>query len=181
MSETDRMMDLIGMLNSEDEHEREKSREEIRGMGRDAIPFLNRAKGQQARYEYIEVFKMLARIGDDLFLAGGVENIERSIVDTMEFGARSILKSTPEGIKEIGLEALSRWGFKAPQPWKLEDSRCQECDRPNSEITVRNCYLLDCRKMVCKEHAFIIDGGFGTWFCSMEHKKIALENPILLM
>lgn len=181
MSETDRIMGLIEELNSEDEAVREKCRKEIRGMSRDAIPFLNRSKGQPSRYNYLEVFKMLAGIGDDLFFEGGAENIERSIVDTMEFGARSILKSTPEGIKEHGIQTLSRWGLEVPKPWKQEDSCCHKCNRSNSEIIVRNCYLLDCRKLVCEEHAFIIDGGFGTWFCSKEHKKYALDNPNVLM
>jgi hypothetical protein len=181
MSETDRIMGLIELLNSEDKALCEAAQKKIRGMGMDAIPYLNRAKGQPSRYDYLEVFKMLAGIGDDLFFEGGAENIERSIVDTMEFGARSILKSTPEGIREPGVQALSRWGLEVPKPYEQEISRCHVCDRSNSEIIVRNCFLLDCRKLVCEEHAFIIDGGFGTWFCSMEHKKYALENPNVLM
>ena len=91
MSEKDRTMGLIALLNSEDAAVREKCRKEIREMGKDAIPFLNRAKGQPAPYEYVEVFKMLAEIGDDLFFEGGAENVGRSIIDTMEYGARSIL------------------------------------------------------------------------------------------
>ena len=182
MAKPEQVLKRIEQLNSQDETLRSQAQLEIKAMGIDAIPYLNQARGQPKRYPYVEIFRMLAVIGDDLYADAGAQNIVKSIINTMEFGAKSILKSTPEEVKEIAVQALTRWGLEVPKPHQPKTVYCHQCNRPNSKITVVNCFLMDCQKPVCKDHAFIIEGGYrGTWFCSDEHRQYALNNPIILL
>ena len=181
MSQRDEAMKLIEQLSSEDETLREQARLELQKMGKDAIPYLNMARGQRNRFSYVEVFRMLIRIGDDMHAESG-GTISKGLVETIQFGSKRNVSSIPEEVNDICAQALTRWGMEVPQPKKEDVHRCHKCNRASPETTVKICFLPACRKPVCKDHAFIIEGGFsGTWFCSDEHKQQALKNPSMLM
>jgi len=176
MSDLDQTMAIIEKLASEDENERQAAQEAIKRMRDNAVPFLNQAKGQPKRYSYIEVNRMLATIGDDCS-----PKTRKHIVDSMKLLAKSKMKSIPEEVKEIARDALERWGEEVPIPTPPKVYHCHQCNRSDAEVTIHVCFLLDCRKPVCEDHAAKIEGGSGTWFCSEEHKQYAMKNPSLLM
>jgi hypothetical protein len=167
---------MIEKLASEDEAQRQAAQEALQAVGAAAIPLLNRAAGQPTRYSYVEVYRMLGIIGDTCSAKA-----RKSLVSTMKLVAKSQMKSTPEEVREIAREALARWGEEVPVPTEPKVYHCHQCGRPSTEVTIRDCFLLDCRQPVCEDHAFKIEGGFGTWFCSEEHRQYALKNPSLLM
>lgn len=188
MSEFEEVMENIGLLSSEDPAVRELAETKIRAMGEAAIPYLNRAKGQKERYSYHHVFQMLVQIGDDMFAVGGNTNINQSIIETMEYGAKRVLKSLPEEIQEFSIAALTRWGLDVPEPYVPKVLRCHICGRPSTEIMVKGCFLLSCEKAVCEEHTFIMETRFGkftgtggAWFCTKAHYEYANRNPAVMM
>jgi len=180
MSEFDEIMNIIFLFGSEDETEREKAKAEIRSLGKEAIPYLNRARGNIFRYPYVEVFQMLADIGDDMFSAGGTEAISKSIISTMEHGAK-IKKDTnfsPILVKNIGIQALTRWGLPVPAAHIDPIRLCHVCHRSSEETRIKSCFLLDCNNAVCQEHAYIMESRISTvWFCSGEHYQYANHQP----
>ena len=84
----EKIMNTIKLFSDGDPETCQQARDEIRAMGKDAIPYLNRAKGNVFQYSYVDVFQMLADIGDDMFAAGGAEAISKSIIGSMEHGAK---------------------------------------------------------------------------------------------
>lgn len=187
MSDLEKIMGIITMLGAEDESLRAEAQAEIRAMGDGAIPYLNRARGQPKRYPYVEVFRMLTAIGDDLFEKGGQAEISKSIIDTMKFGASSTMKSTPEEVKEIAIQALAKWELEVPEPTKAKVFHCHVCNRSSTELRVMKCFLWDCDNAICGEHAHIIETRFGkftgtggAWFCTAEHKEFANKNPSVM-
>lgn len=176
MPNREKTMALIEALASEDETERQEAQEALKRMGEEAIPFLNRAAGQPNRYSYVEVYRMLGVIGDT---CSG--KTRKFLVKSMKIAANNRSKFVPEEVGEVARQALERWGVEVPAPAEPKVSHCHKCGRPSTEVKVRACYLPDCRKLVCEDHAFKIKGGFGTWFCSEEHRQRALKNPSILM
>ena len=72
------------------------------------------------------VFQMLADIGDDMFAVGGAEGISKSIISAMEHGSKVTKDSkfSPIAIKEIGIQALTRWGLPVPTPFVAPVLHC---------------------------------------------------------
>ncbi len=180
MSEFEEIMHTISLFGSEDETEREKARTKVRTLGKEAIPYLNRARGNILHYPYVEVFQMLADIGDDMFSAGGAEAISKSILNTMEYGAKITKDSSfsPIAIKEIGILALTRWGLPVPAAHVDLIRHCYVCHRSSKETRIKSCFLPDCNNAVCQDHAHTMESRISTiWFCSREHYQYANHHP----
>jgi len=180
----EKIMATIQLFTNDDPEVQQRARDEIRAMGKEAIAYLNRAKGNVFQYSYVDVFHMLADIGDDQFATGGAEAISKSIVSSMEHGAKVQKDSifSPIAIKEIGIKALTRWGLPIPQPRTEPVLHCCVCDQSSQETKIKRCFLLNCENMVCEEHAAIMKSGVSVnWFCSQEHYDYANHHPEIMM
>jgi hypothetical protein len=175
MPESTEIMNWIKQLAAEDQILRQAACEVIKTMGADAVPYLRSARGRP-QYPKTEALRMLAVVGDDC--EGQTREV---VVETLQYIVKSRSKSTPTEEKAIAREALERWGLEVPEPPPVKVLTCHRCNRPSSSTTVRLCFLPNCNKAVCEEHAVQIDGNRWAWFCSEEHRKQALKNPSLLM
>ena len=176
----EKIMATIQRFTDVDPEVQQRARAEIRAMGKEAIAYLNRAKGNVFQYSYVDVFQMLADIGDDQFAAGGAEAISQSIISSMGHGAKVQKDSlfSPILIKEIGVKALTRWGLPLPQPYVEPVRHCYVCEQSSQETRIKRCFLINCENMICEEHAVIMKSGVSVnWFCSQEHYDYANHHP----
>ena len=175
MPTDEQIYNWIKQLVAETEDERQSAEKSLIAMGTGAVPHLKSARGRPA-YPKTEALRVLGVIGDT---CSG--KTKKTIVETMEYVMKSTSASIPPEEKTIAQEALERWGKEVPQPKPPKIVKCYKCKRPSTEVRVSRCYLPDCSKIVCEDHAAIIEGGMGTWFCCEEHKKQAMQNPSILM
>jgi len=184
MPELEETLAKIKLFNSEDKTVRQRAQSEIRAMGKEAIPYLNNARGNVAQYPYVEVFQMIANIGDDLFAAGGLAAIDESIIETMAYGTKIQKDSifSPIAVKDIAIQALTRWGIPIPPPHVEPTRHCHICSKSSQETRIQVCFLLDCDKAVCEAHAAFLESPRSKiWFCSADHRNYANHHPEVMM
>lgn len=154
-------------LSSEDEAERQAAQEAIRAMGAKALPHLKWGVGNS--HYRLEALKMLGAM-DDVWTG----KIRDDIIKTFKLKARESPLNPPEMV-EAALEILARWGVEYDTP-KAKVTRCYKCNKSSEQVSVRGCFLLSCNKVICEDHAIIVSGGMGQWYCCDAHRKEAQSN-----
>lgn len=185
MSDMEKVMELVGQFATSDEAQRAAAREEIRAMGRAALKTLNMVRFRQEGEAHIEVFRTIAAIGNDIFLAEGKEGLDKDILKSMEFGAKKTRQYAAEEVYLLSVNALTRWGLEVPPVLVQKVTTCHVCGRKSTELRIAACALHSCDIAVCKEHAHLIstrfgefDGSGGAWFCTKEHHERANKNHV---
>lgn len=184
MVDQKRIIELVNKF-GDDVANNEASREELRSMGRDIVKILYTGHFQTDGQTYIEIYKTLAAIGNDLFAANGAENIENDILKAMQSGAKKSRLWADDEVFYLSIESLTRWGVTIPSVTDQEVHTCHVCGKKLTEERIHVCGLHRCNNAVCREHAHIIetrfgafDGSGGAWFCTAEHLSHANQNHI---
>jgi hypothetical protein len=184
MTNPAKIMPLVEKLGG-DTAQRESASKELYEMGPAVIKPLYMMHFSQEGEAHTEIHRILASIGDDLFAAGGPEEIEQEILKAMKSGAKKSRQWAAEEVYTLSVDALNRWGVAVPAVTDQAIHVCHVCGKNITEERVMVCGLHSCDNAVCREHSHIIetrfgkfDGSGGAWFCTNEHYNHANHHHI---
>ena len=108
MSFMEKVTQLVENFNSQDDAERTNAREELCKTGKEAAKTLYALHFRMEDPSHTEIYKVFAAIGDDLFAAGGTNDIPKEILKAMQSGAKKSRQYASEEVYSLSVEALAR-------------------------------------------------------------------------